>query len=70
MQQKQQLVSRGGTHYGNMYSEAPAEEATKNQDSANSSIVIAYNQKAIPVKVQNKSRIRLSTESIKNAIAS
>ena len=52
-----------------MYSEAPAEEATKNQDSANSSIVIAYNQKAIPVKVQNKSRIRISTESIKNAIA-
>jgi|DEB0MinimDraft_12_1074336.scaffolds.fasta_scaffold15017_1 hypothetical protein len=72
-------MAKGGTHYGNMFNEhananllmEPVEmqEEEKPVDSNNSSIVIAVNQKNIPLKITNKSRIRISTESMKNAKA-
>jgi len=78
VQQKQinqaQQMAKGGTHYGNMFdnkklltpdtsSEIQSKLATS-KNGIDGGIVITNNNKQIPMKIQSKSRVRISTESM------
>jgi len=65
-------MAKGGTHYGNMFdnkkllttensSDQPGKMA---KNSGDGSIVITNNSNQIPMKIQSKSRVRISTESM------
>ena len=75
--QAQQI--KGGTHYGNMFQQQESSLIQiGSQDrsslggvihrnsgqSVNNQVGISVNQKSIPLKLQNKSRIRISTDSM------
>ena len=68
---------KGSTHYGNMFSD----QKLLNQDSSdpldginildqqnNNTVMMHVNYKNIPIRVTNKSRVRISTESMKSNI--
>ena len=66
-------MAKGGTHYGNKFDnkklltpdnsqEQHGKVSNKNQ--GDGSIVITNNAKQIPMKIQSKSRVRISTESM------
>jgi len=69
-------MAKGGTHYGNMF-QPPTPESSLIGPPDRSSIggvahrnsgqsAVIPQQKSIPLKIQNKSRIRISTESMQN----
>ena len=67
-------MAKGGTHYGNMFDnkklltpETSSDQQSKLASAKNGgegSIVITNNAKQIPLKMQSKSRVRVSTESM------
>jgi hypothetical protein len=68
-------MAKGGTHYGNMF-QPPADSSligpsdrssiggVVHRNSGQSAVI--PQQKSIPMKIQNKSRIRISTDSMQN----
>jgi len=65
-------MAKGGTHYGNMFdnkklltTENSSDQTAKMaKNSGDGSIVITNNSNQIPMKIQSKSRVRISTESM------
>ena len=67
-------MAKGGTHYGNMFDnkklltpDNSSEHQSKlgnNKNQGDGSIVITNNSKQIPLKIQSRSRVRISTESM------